>query len=100
LPRDIDKNYRIQPNEDQIPIFSSSRYFPVEGENTMTKRVDICRLKKIAFTELPRDSILREILLCEHDELDMFEFVAPLSDLPATTRGAKIALLAKSRVFI
>lgn len=42
----------------------------------MTKRVNICGLKKFAFTELSKDSILREILLSEHDELETSEFIA------------------------
>jgi hypothetical protein len=40
------------------------------------KRINIRRLKDFAFTELPRNWVLREIILSERDELDVSEFVA------------------------
>lgn len=39
-------------------------------------KVNIQRLKDFAFTEIPRDWVLREIILSEHDELDVIEFIA------------------------
>ena len=40
--------------------------------------VDISRLKKFAFNNLPKDWPLREILLSENDELDVSVFLARL----------------------
>ena len=39
-------------------------------------KVDIQRLKNFAFKEIPRDNLLREILLSERDELEIIEFVS------------------------
>jgi hypothetical protein len=39
-------------------------------------KVNVRRLKDFAFTELPNGWVLREILLSEHDELELFEFLA------------------------
>jgi hypothetical protein len=39
-------------------------------------KIGIRRLKEFAFSELPNGSVLREILLSEHDELDLYEFLA------------------------
>jgi len=42
----------------------------------MTKTVNIRRLKDFALNEMPKDWILRELLLSEHkEELDALEFV-------------------------
>lgn len=43
----------------------------------MTKtKLNIRRLRDFAFSEIPKEWILREILLSEHDELDVPEFIA------------------------
>jgi len=39
-------------------------------------RVNIHRLKNFALNKLPKDWALREILLCERDELGASEFIA------------------------
>ena len=41
-------------------------------------KINIRRLKDFAFTRLPKDWALREILLSEEDELDIHIFVARL----------------------
>lgn len=41
----------------------------------MTKKLDIRRLKNFAFNELPKEWMLRDILLSEHDELEVFDFI-------------------------
>lgn len=38
--------------------------------------VDIRRLKTYAFNELPKNWVLRDILLDERDELDFVEFIS------------------------
>lgn len=38
-------------------------------------KISIRKLKDFAFTQLPRDSALREILLSEDDELDRITFI-------------------------
>jgi hypothetical protein len=41
-------------------------------------KVNIRRLKDFAFKEIPRDNLLREILLGERDELEITEFTSKI----------------------
>jgi hypothetical protein len=41
-------------------------------------KVNIQRLKDFAFKEIPRDNLLREILLSERDELEITEFASKI----------------------
>jgi hypothetical protein len=44
--------------------------------DSMSKtKINMRKLKEFAFSELPRSWILREIILSERDELDVFEFI-------------------------
>ena len=55
-------------------------------------KIDIRRLKDFAFTKLPRDSALRDILLAETEEIDVFTFLALVPiwlKLSALKRGDK-----------
>jgi hypothetical protein len=44
----------------------------------MPKIISIRKLKDYAFTQLPKDLVLREILLTESDEMDVATFLARL----------------------
>jgi hypothetical protein len=41
-------------------------------------KVNIQRLKDFAFKEIPRDNMLRELLLTERDELEIIEFASKI----------------------
>ncbi len=46
------------------------------GLEVSARKIDITRLKKFAFSEIPKDNPLREVLLSECDVLDSAEFLA------------------------
>lgn len=66
-------------------------------ENTMNgwgvsiphRSVDIRLLKDFAFAEIRRDSLLRELLLSERDELDAIEFIAKIDVWLKILRGSQ-----------
>lgn len=57
---------------------------------TKTESINITKLREYAFTQLPRDSALREVLLAEDGEIDVSIFLARVSvwlRLSALKRG-------------
>jgi len=55
-------------------------YLLSRGIGKMPKtKVNIQKLKNFAFTQLPKGWVLREILLAETEELEVFTFMARLS---------------------
>lgn len=54
----------------------------------MSKRkVNIRRLKNFAMNKIPKDWALHEILLSEHEELDLLEFMAKIDVWLKLARG-------------
>ncbi|MDH5266272.1 MAG: hypothetical protein OEW62_01185 [Candidatus Bathyarchaeota archaeon] len=41
-------------------------------------KINIRRIRNFAFTQLPKEWVLREVLLAENQEIDVFTFLARL----------------------
>ncbi len=52
-------------------------------------KIDIRPIKDFAYTEIPRDYVLRDILLDERDELDASEFAIKIGIWMKLMRGKR-----------
>ena len=52
-------------------------------------KIDISRIKQFAYNEIPRDYVLRDILLGERDEMDIVEFAIKIGIWLKLMRGKR-----------